>query len=95
MSQRNNMTTISLKTLSISIKAVQCEIQRLQTDYHDDPNDKNAMYVLLDLEDHQRAANELKELYIEMQHGIINYPTYDDLIKNKFKLPDKSQKRQK
>ena len=53
------------------------------------------MYVLLDLEDHQRAADELKELYIEMQHSIINYPTYDDLIKNKFKLPDKSQKRQK
>ena len=76
------MTEINLKTLCIAIMAVQYRIEELQSELEDDLEPDYEQDVQIDLYDHDIAAGVLKEMYIERQKGVINFPTYDKLIEN-------------
>ena len=74
------MTDINLKTLAIAIMAVQYRIEKLQSELDEGLESDYEPDVQVDLYDHVMAADVLKEMYMERQEGVINFPDYDKLI---------------
>lgn len=74
------MTDINLKTLAIAIMAVQYRIEELQSELDEGLESDYEPDVQVDLNDHVMAADVLKEMYMERQEGVINFPDYDKLI---------------
>jgi len=74
------MKEINLKTLCIAIQAVQDRIESLASELNENGTPEYQQNVQIDLFDHEMAADVLKELYIEKQKGVINFPSYDKLI---------------
>ena len=75
------MKEIDLKTLCIAIQAVQDRIESLASELDENGNTDYQQNIQIDLYDHDMAADVLKDLYIEKQKGVINFPSYDQLVK--------------
>ena len=69
------------KTLCIAIQAVQDRIVSLASELDENGNTDYQQNIQIDLYDHEMAADVLKEMYIEKQKGVINFPSYDRLVK--------------
>jgi FtsZ-binding cell division protein ZapB len=84
MQKRIKNPSVSLQTLVIVIQLLQTEIEEYKVSLKKKAKPEDYLW----LEDLETAALELKESYISfiLKHKIINFPTYEKLIKQTIDL---------